>query len=363
MKKLLMAAALCACATALAAPAKRTIYLKVRANEDKAFLAQNKKGTAQLFADVLSSKTWNALIEKYPCYAVTREQDVVTLLEWERQKQLLGAGDEEALAQMANALGTKYLLEMRIHMVGKKVFLRGALLDQQRAKAVAVDSSWEDYEGEDTFETVEDFAKSFVEGLDIPGCQKVWVGNVSVTQLFTEETGPRTSSTSGATTTMSDTSEVRASAKLQVDASSKKSSAEYNWSSTSTTVTVFTGECAGRHVGTMRVTAAGHSTVDVNIEQDGQDVKVELGSIPVEGKMEFTQEASGCAKKSEGDEITVPHPGAIHLSGATFQVEKDSERLSASKTFNPPWAGKCGGENCKSTAKLTVQVDLRKVLP
>lgn len=71
----------------------------------------------------------NYLKEKYSCTIVLTTSDVGSLLGWERQRQLLGSGSEEAIKSLSEALGVDYLVSFEVSVaVGEKFIVNGTII-------------------------------------------------------------------------------------------------------------------------------------------------------------------------------------------------------------------------------------------
>lgn len=80
-------------------------------------------------------------------FDVTSSRDIVTLLGVERQKQLLGCGESSCVAELAGALGARFVLSGSVSRIGASWQLSLTTLDTQKsqplARAVRLDTTLE----------------------------------------------------------------------------------------------------------------------------------------------------------------------------------------------------------------------------
>jgi hypothetical protein len=79
----------------------------------------------------------NKIIEAFPCAEVNSTTVVAALLGLERMKQLLGTGDENALQNIAGAMGCEYLVALKINVTGQNALVSAFCMDSKKAKTLA----------------------------------------------------------------------------------------------------------------------------------------------------------------------------------------------------------------------------------
>lgn len=79
----------------------------------------------------------NKIEETFPCAEVNSKSVVATLLGHERTRQLLGSGDENALQNIAGAMGCEYLLVLKINVTGQTSSISAFCIDAKKAETMA----------------------------------------------------------------------------------------------------------------------------------------------------------------------------------------------------------------------------------
>lgn len=77
------------------------------------------------------------LNKEYPCIEYLDTDGLSALLSLERQRQLLGTGDENSLQNMASALGCKYLISINVKVIQDQAIISLLFMDNTRAKTLS----------------------------------------------------------------------------------------------------------------------------------------------------------------------------------------------------------------------------------
>lgn len=120
------------------------------------------KSNADLFTLHLEGEIRKQFQDELPCASAYSVEDIYAVLNHEREKQLLGVGDENAVADMAGAMGASYLITLNAVILGQDVYLSVRLLDVKKAKAlIMLDDKGPNNEG--AFEVAGKLANKFFE--------------------------------------------------------------------------------------------------------------------------------------------------------------------------------------------------------
>lgn len=88
-------------------------------------------GTAAVLTAIVTDETSRGGFE------VVSQADILTMLGFEKQKQMLGCSDNSCLAELGGALGAAYVLSGQVGEIGSRYHLSVQLLDARRGKVVA----------------------------------------------------------------------------------------------------------------------------------------------------------------------------------------------------------------------------------
>ena len=135
MKRALVLLALATLSTssARAAPRQKVAVLDVRAVQGVS------PGTATILTAIIAGDTQSA------GYDVLSQADIGALIGLERQKKMLGCGDDfSCLAEIGGALGAEYVLSTQVGQIGSRFHLSLQLLDARRASVIARVSTFSD---------------------------------------------------------------------------------------------------------------------------------------------------------------------------------------------------------------------------
>jgi hypothetical protein len=111
---------------ALAAQRQKVAVLDVRAVQGV------QPGTAQILTAIIAGDTASA------GYDVLSQADIGALIGFERQKKMLGCGDDSScLAEIGGALGAEYVISTQVGQIGSRFHLSLQLLDARKGTVVA----------------------------------------------------------------------------------------------------------------------------------------------------------------------------------------------------------------------------------
>jgi hypothetical protein len=104
------------------------------------------------------------LKKEYPCIEYLDTDALAALLDLERQRQLLGTGDENALQNMASALGCKYLISINVKVMQDQSLITLIFMDNTKAKTLSRSFQTAQY-GEPSIDAAEKATNDLFEGL------------------------------------------------------------------------------------------------------------------------------------------------------------------------------------------------------
>lgn len=120
----------------------------------------NQKGETALLSDTLAAKLGEAIELDYPCANYVTDKGVGAVLNNERDRELLSSGDPSVLGNIAQSLGTQYLINATVTQVGGQEYMTLSAVDMKTGKPLfkedAVSKS-----GEAAFDKAESLAHNF----------------------------------------------------------------------------------------------------------------------------------------------------------------------------------------------------------
>ncbi|MBI4890110.1 MAG: hypothetical protein HY821_05745 [Acidobacteria bacterium] len=267
------------------------------------------------------------LHKKLTCYDILSRYDLAAMLGFAKQRQLLATeGSERDLEQLGIAVKRDYLVIVSVSGVGKKVWFHGRVLDVKKASVVAMYSEDLDNDNKITDGIVQ-FAKSFVEEIDLPVCRKVWVGTITTSQVVnTDKPSEQVKTGSSSTTCHQITnSKLQGTVTLPLEG---QPTAHFDLLYETRRVCDFRNPtCSGHTESGMRRTGQGQGPIEVNVTQDSDRLRIEFRALRSKnGKLSFISEGSGCASAPESlppqDVEVVWNPpgysGRVLLEDGTF---------------------------------------------
>jgi len=138
-------------------------------NQIKAFIQMNsfddKDGLrATAILQALDMFVVAKLKKEYPCVEYFDTDGLRATLSWERQRQLLGTGDENTLQNLASALGAKYLIVLNAEVKSDQAMITATFMDNNNAKTPSRSFKNAPY-GDAAVDAAEEVANKLFEGL------------------------------------------------------------------------------------------------------------------------------------------------------------------------------------------------------
>ena len=122
----------------------------------------NKEASAYLA--YFESKVFNQLKSQYPCVEINSLSSVVALLDLERQKQLLGTGSDNAVSNIAEAMGSDYLISLKVRVIEGMAIIDAFCAEAKKAKVISRASTSAPH-GENGIDAVEKVSTQLIDGL------------------------------------------------------------------------------------------------------------------------------------------------------------------------------------------------------
>lgn len=128
--------------------------------------AQSKDNSDKLdlFCDAFEGEFNKGIEEYFPCATKTSYRNIATILSWERDKQLLGVGEDDALQNIAGAMGAQYLVSLKMTESGQSVFMNVICIKMSEAKTL-VNVMEQAPLNEDAFDVIRTLAEKFFDEL------------------------------------------------------------------------------------------------------------------------------------------------------------------------------------------------------
>ncbi len=119
---------------------------------------------AEPYLSYFETKVFNFLKDVYPCVEISSLSTITALLELERQRQLLGAGDDNAITNIGQALGCNYLISLRVSVINNKALITALCLDVKKVQAISRAMANVQH-GEAGLDAVDNVSKQLIDGL------------------------------------------------------------------------------------------------------------------------------------------------------------------------------------------------------
>ncbi len=147
-------------------------------------LSANNKSAAS-YLTYFESQFSIRLKNKIPCASYLSQSDVVAILDWERQKELLGVGDVNQLSNIAEAMKCDYLVHLRIRVFENTTMIDAFIVKKGQDKVVSriAESA---PNGDESLDAIENLSKQLVDELHQYNSQlcreKTWTGTIKIEQ-------------------------------------------------------------------------------------------------------------------------------------------------------------------------------------
>jgi hypothetical protein len=79
----------------------------------------------------------SALLKAYPCAKFNDMSSIRAMLNFERERELLGSSDENLISNLSQTLGCDYLVSLKIIVNGSKALLSAACMDRRKAVTIS----------------------------------------------------------------------------------------------------------------------------------------------------------------------------------------------------------------------------------
>jgi hypothetical protein len=150
--------------------------------------SNNKAATSYL--TYFESQFSIGLKNRFPCAGSLSQSDVNAMLDWERQKQLLGVGDMDQLSNIAEAMKCDYLVSLRISVLENNTIIEAFIVKKGQDKVISriAESA---PNGDESLDAIEKVSKQLIDGLQQYNNQlcreKTWSGTITIEQHTSEE--------------------------------------------------------------------------------------------------------------------------------------------------------------------------------
>lgn len=145
-------------------------------------LSANNKAAAS-YLTYFESQFSIGLKNKIPCASYLSQSDVVAILDWERQKELLGVGDINQLSNIAEAMKCDYLVHLRIRVLENTTIIDAFMVKKGQDKVITrIAESVPN--GDEALDAIENLSKQLVDELNQYNSQlcpeKIWTGTIEI---------------------------------------------------------------------------------------------------------------------------------------------------------------------------------------
>jgi len=145
-------------------------------------LSANNKSAAS-YLTYFESQFSIGLKNKIPCASYLSQSDVVAIFDWERQKELLGAGDVNQLSNIAEAMKCNYLVHLRIRFFENTTMIDAFIVKKGQDKVISriAESA---PNGDESLDAIENLSKQLVDELNQYNSQlcpeQIWTGTIEI---------------------------------------------------------------------------------------------------------------------------------------------------------------------------------------
>lgn len=142
--------------------------------------------TADEIQRYLKNKVQKNLLDQYPCASNLTEGGAAALLGWARERQLMGNKDEDAISNVASALGAQYVVSFNVIQINGTFTMTATGLDDRRGKTVSRQAAVA-HSVDEALDAAESLAEEFVSDLinSMPDCYvNEWVGTITYSRVF-----------------------------------------------------------------------------------------------------------------------------------------------------------------------------------
>jgi hypothetical protein len=138
---------------------QRSSFLITTKAEDKSAT----RGQTSALASWLESMVIKSIMKEFPCAEITTQSTIGAVLDWQRQRDLLGGNVDEDLKSLASAIGLyDYLISLTVIPLGGRTVLHASCISLKTSKPVAMDTTVSGEGPDAAVDACEDFARQFV---------------------------------------------------------------------------------------------------------------------------------------------------------------------------------------------------------
>lgn len=119
---------------------------------------------AEAYMAFFESRVFNELKKNFPCVEINSQSTVRSLLNHERERHLLGSGDDNSVNNIAQSMGCNYLISLKVTVMGETAVIDAFCADNMKAKVIARAATSANH-GDAGINAVEKVSKELIEGL------------------------------------------------------------------------------------------------------------------------------------------------------------------------------------------------------
>jgi hypothetical protein len=186
---------------------------------------------AGIMENILKNEIQNLLMKQYPCASALTDNDATAFLEFEQQRALLGNKDEDAILNLAGALGAQFVVSVNIIQVNSTITMSASGLDSRRGKAVSKQDAVVHNEAE-AIDAAKSLAEKFVSDFinSMPDCyMNEWVGIITYSRVLQVQSQTKEEGFGSGTTTTENSTKSVAEANFEVRGEKKPARATVKW--------------------------------------------------------------------------------------------------------------------------------------
>lgn len=140
------------------------VVIVQRSQTDRPAVPGQASDEATAVAHYLETQVAIQIQDRFPCASAITDQDARALLDWERQRQLLGKDDPEMLANLAASFGAKYIISVTATQVGGRTNLQASCINGKTGQVMQMKDKMTSG-GTDAVNGAESLAQDFVKSL------------------------------------------------------------------------------------------------------------------------------------------------------------------------------------------------------
>jgi len=145
--------------------------------------------TSETIENYLTNRVKKLLKDQYPCADTLTDDEARALLDWAKQRQLMGNPDEDALSNIAGALGAQHVVSVNVIQINSTITMNATGLDDRRGTVVSKQSATAHGEDE-ALDAADALAQKVVSDMidSLPDCYvNEWVGTITYRRVYQGE--------------------------------------------------------------------------------------------------------------------------------------------------------------------------------